>query len=313
MASPYRLKRIQIEVVNLCNFRCPLCPTIIKDHVVRTRMKLSEFKKILDPVLADIEELTFFGTKGEPLLNNELAAMISYAKKMSPEIYTSISTNASLLTKERALELMQAGLDKIILGVDGLSQESLADYRVGANFETIIQNIRATCEIKKSHQFETQIQWQFIPMKKNESEIPRLEKFAFDLGVDVVSLKLSRSVSESDYYQTNSPQFIPKVINQETFTCPSGTDKFYLDPNGDVFACCFMEGRPEFVVGNALQTPLRELWENKYMQELRQSFEEQRPWSFCEKECRGVCQKEKFNVKAKKYPKRSLRDDFDLG
>lgn len=313
MSPAYCLKRIQIEVVNICNFRCPLCPTIIKDHVVRTRMKFSEFKQIMDPILSELEELTFFGTKGEPLLNNELEEMIAYAKAKSPKLYTSISTNASLLSSERAQGLMKAGLDKIIVGVDGLSQESLADYRVGANFDVIVQNIKSACEIKSSHGHETQIQWQFIPMKKNEAEIPRLEEFAFNLGVDVVSLKLSRSVSESEYYQTKSEQYIPKVINQVEFTCPSGTDKLYIDPNGDVFACCFMEGSPEHVIGNALEAPLKEIWQREYLKDLRQSFEVQKPWGYCEKECRGVCQKEKFNVKAKKYPKRSLRDDFDLG
>ncbi len=280
---------------------------------MRTRMKLGDYQKIMAPVIEGLEEVTFFGTKGEPLLNPELAEMVAFTHKLSPSTYTSLSSNGSLLTKERALALMEAGIDKLVFGVDGLSQASLADYRVGADFEVILKNIKDACEVKKAGGFETQIQWQFIPMKKNEAELARLEEFAFNLGVDVVSVKLSRSVAESDYYRTQSPQFIPKVINQEHFSCPSGTDKLYIDPNGDVFACCFMEGRQELIVGNALHTPVLELWNNQFMKDLRRSFEDQKPWSYCEKECRGICQKEKFNVKAKKYPKRSLRDDFDLG
>lgn len=313
MSSHYELKKIQIEVVNICNFRCPLCPTIIKDHVVRSRMKLTNYQEIMGPVIARLEEITFFGTKGEPLLNPELEDMVAFTRKLSPSIYTSLSSNGSLLTKEHAYGLMKAGIDKLVFGVDGLSQESLADYRVGANFEVILKNIKEACEVKKANGFETQIQWQFIPMKKNEAELARLEELAFKLGVDVVSVKLSRSVAESDHYRTSSSQFIPKIINQDHFSCPSGTDKLYIDPNGDVFACCFMEGHTEMIVGNALQTPILELWKNQFMNDLRRSFEEQKPWGYCERECRGICQKEKFNVKAKKYPKRSLRDDFDLG
>lgn len=312
MLAHYKLKKIQIEVVNLCNFRCPLCPTTIKDHVIRKRMTFQEYQDVMTPILKDLEEITFFGTKGEPLLNNELEDMIEFSRLQNPQLQMGISTNGSLLTPERSERLMRAGLDKLVVGIDGITQESFGDYRVGGNLEDILSHLKFACELKSKHNFKTLIVWQFIPMKKNEDQIRELEQLAFDLGVDVVSVKLSRSVAESERFRTLSAQYIPEVINQDHFVCPSGTDKLYIDPNGDVFPCCFGEGHELMKIGNAFQTPLLDMWQGHFLQRLRQSFEQQKPWDFCERECRGVCHKEKINIKRNKYPKKSLAHSFEL-
>ena len=149
-------------------------------------------------------------------------------------------------------------------------------------------------------------------MKKNEAEIKNLEAIAFGIGVDVVSLKLSKSIANSDYYRTSSSQYSPELVDQTQFSCPSGLDKLYIDPNGDVFPCCFSEGEPDMKVGNALKTPLPDLWDNYWMQKLRETFENQTPLGFCLKECSGICHKEKINIKKNKYPKRSLSQTFKL-
>ena len=63
-----------------------------------------------------------FYFQGEPLLNKELPEMIKAASKEG--IYTIVSTNALAITPLLAEQLMKAGLSRIIVSIDGLSEES---------------------------------------------------------------------------------------------------------------------------------------------------------------------------------------------
>ncbi len=74
-----------------------------------------------------------FYFQGEPLLNKNLAQMVSEAHAIG--LYTIVSTNAQAMTEETAEALIRAGLSRIIVSMDGLSQESYGAYRVGGDIQ----------------------------------------------------------------------------------------------------------------------------------------------------------------------------------
>ena len=124
-------KRIIIEPVNICNLRCPLCPTTTMKRK-RGVMKLKEFKEICDSLPSSIKDMELF-LAGEPLINPELPEMIKYASEKG--INCSVSTNSMLLDKKYTERLLDSGLFRLIVALDGSSKKTHEAYRIGSDFD----------------------------------------------------------------------------------------------------------------------------------------------------------------------------------
>lgn len=287
-SGPWPLRKIQLEPVNRCNYRCALCRTHRRDWVPRRRIALEEVRQLLDPVADTLAVLTLYGTRGEPLLHPQLEDMVAYAKAHT-RAKTRISTNGSLVTETRAHRLLDAGLDLIIFAVDGLTQQSYAAYREGGRLETVTANLRRLCALKHAGGYRTRVVFQFIPMAANEHQVPHVADFAYDLGVDVVKLKYSTSVAHSDSHRTGDLELAPEGKDRRRFDCPLGLDGLYVDPNGYSYPCCYAEGEPNRVVGNVLTESPPAIWDKPELWELRRAFAEQRGFDdFCIANCRHV-------------------------
>ena len=75
--------------------------------------------------------LTFY-FQGEPYINPKFLEMVSYASKK--KIFTSTSTNAHYLDSETARKTVESGLDKLIISIDGTSQDTYEAYRIGGKY-----------------------------------------------------------------------------------------------------------------------------------------------------------------------------------
>ena len=291
------LRRLQLELVNACNYRCPLCRTLERDGVTRRRMTLDELRRVVEPVARDLSAVALYGTRGEPYLHADLEPAIAWLRAATPA-RVELSTNGSLLLPDRAQATLEAGLDRLIVAVDGLTQESYARYRVGGQLETVLENVRELCRRKRAGGFETQVVFQLIPMAANEPELPRLDALARELGVDEVRLKLSQSVArDPDLRPRQEGLRAALAAPAREFPCPFGSDKLYVDPNGDVFPCCYAEGRPGLRIGNALETPLPDLFASPLARAVREPFlrgGERHP--FCQETCAARGPREKLKL-----------------
>lgn len=282
----WQLRHIQLEVVNLCNYRCPLCRTHLKDGIRRRKIGLDQVRSIIHPIAAEVREYTLYGTRGEPFLHEQLEDIVTYLKHIS-DARVCISTNGSLVTESRASRVLEAGLDQIIFAIDGITSETYGIYRIGGNFNQVIENLKRFCELKAKGGFQTRVVFQFIPMAGNEHEISKLADFGYALGVDLVRLKFSNSVNGNDVFRTEYMDYRPPATHSRQFECPSGLEKLYVDPNGDCYPCCYAEGYRSLLVGNALEQNIKDIWNADEMWELRRSFAEQKEFSaFCLKTCR---------------------------
>ncbi len=172
------------ESTNICNFKCPLCPTGQGlEGRPKGKMSLSNFKRIIDELGGYLYSLRMENW-GEPLLNKEIFEMISYAR--SKKIATSFNTNLSLLNKDSAQRLvLSGGLDYVKVSLDGASEESYLKYRAGGNFNQVIRNIKLLVETRNAlGETAPFIEVQFIVMKHNEEEIGQMKKLCSELGVD---------------------------------------------------------------------------------------------------------------------------------
>jgi len=97
------------------------------------------FKKTVD----EVHEHAFFLTlyfQGEPYLNPLFLDMVNYASQRN--MYVGTSTNAHYLSEENARKTVESGLDKLIISIDGTTQETYQQYRVGGQLNKVLEGTR---------------------------------------------------------------------------------------------------------------------------------------------------------------------------
>jgi len=182
---------ISIEPTTSCNLRCPECPSGLRAFTRPTGMLDPVFfKKILDQISPRLTLINFY-FQGEPFLNRHLTSLIKMAA--DKKIYTSTSTNAHYLDDETARKTVESGLSRLIISIDGTTQESYQQYRIGGNLGKVIEGTKRIIEWKKKLNSSTpHVIFQFLVVKPNEHQTNDVLKLAEELNVDEVKFKTAQ-------------------------------------------------------------------------------------------------------------------------
>lgn len=121
------LRDLRISVTDRCNFRCIYCmPKEVfgSDFAFMPRSALLSFEEIVDiaTVFAQFGVQKIRLTGGEPLLRKNIEDLIKKLSAISGIQDIALTTNGSLLTKEKALRLKDAGLTRITISLDSLDE-----------------------------------------------------------------------------------------------------------------------------------------------------------------------------------------------
>ena len=249
-------------------------------------MSMEVFTRIIDQLYPYVWHLNLFYL-GEPLLCENLPAMISYARKHKIRVY--VSSNLNILDKQMAESLIESRLDHLIVSLDATSQESYEKYRIGGNYQTVVDNIVLLTEMKKHKEsLLPRIQIQFVVFKHNEAEIPGIKELAKKLGVDLYirqgalgglgqspPLTKDRELAakwlspnkefrkEYDYF-SNSPSL-------KNGTCVYLWKAATINWDGSVFPCCWIyENEHKF--GNIMEEAFKTIWNNELFRSSRSLF-----------------------------------------
>jgi MoaA/NifB/PqqE/SkfB family radical SAM enzyme len=180
-ARPWKLT---FDPTNVCQLRCPLCPTglQVQDREIG-HAQLHMFEHLLDEVGDYVFFLDFFNW-GEPLLNTRLEDFVQLAS--SKNIVCNLSTNLSLpLTDERIHRLVTCGLNEILVSLDGASSGTYTTYRRNGKFEMVLENMRRIIQAKRGlGQTFPLVTWQFLVFRFNEHETDKAKAMAEEIGVD---------------------------------------------------------------------------------------------------------------------------------
>lgn len=173
---------IIVDPTNECQLRCPLCATgTFKSNHKRGKLRLEFFQKIW-PILGPYAYQLHLYNWGEPLLNDELFDIIAFAKRYPVKVF--FSSNMNLLTEEMAEKLVRSGVDEVTCAVDGMSQESYEQYRVGGNWQKLIDNIQLLERKRKELGSKTpKIIFRFMVMRHNAHELKKAKEMAQVFGV----------------------------------------------------------------------------------------------------------------------------------
>ncbi len=272
---------MSIEPTTSCNLRCPECPSGLRQFTRPTGMlQPTFFKSTIDSVYKELMYLTFY-FQGEPYLNPDFLEMVNYASQKG--IYTSTSTNAHYLTKEQAQKTVESKLDRLIISIDGTTQETYEQYRIGGTLKKVIDGTKNIVEAKKELKSNTpHIVFQFLVVKPNEHQLHDVEKLAVELGVDEVVFKTAQVYD----FEHGNP-LIPTIEKYSRYK--KGADGTYKIKNellnqcwrmwsgcvvtwdGVVVPCCF-DKDAKHKLGDLKNQSFKDLWYSQKYQSFRNSI-----------------------------------------
>ncbi|HEY8401236.1 MAG TPA: SPASM domain-containing protein [Cytophagaceae bacterium] len=263
---------ISIEPTTSCNLRCPECPSGLRSFTRPTGMLTEEvFKKAIDELQSKLLYLTFY-FQGEPYLNPKFLDLVAYAA--SKKIYTATSTNAHYLNDENAKRTVTSGLDRLIISIDGTTQETYESYRVGGSLQKVLEGTENILRWKKQLKSQTPyVIFQFLVVKPNEHQIPEVKALAEKMGVDKVVFKTAQIYN----YEQGSP-LIPnqekfsryrqkqdgtyEIKNKLTNSCWKMWHSCVITWDGKVVPCCF-DKDASHPLGDITTQSFKSIWKSR--------------------------------------------------
>lgn len=273
---------ISFEPTTSCNLRCPECPSGMRAFTRPTGMlKSNFFKETIDDIYRDITYLIFY-FQGEPFLNPEFLDMVRYASKKG--IYTATSTNAHYLTDQKAKETVESGLDRLIISIDGTTQEVYEQYRIGGRLDKVLEGARNIVKWKKELKSTTPfVFFQFLVVKPNEHQLDEIRRIGKEVGVDQVRFKTAQVYD----YEQDPHNLIPSIDKFSRYrknaagemTVKSGMKNHcwklwhanVITWDGLVVPCCFDKDAMH-QLGNLKAQSFRDVWRNDNYQQFRREI-----------------------------------------
>lgn len=270
---------ISFEPTTSCNLRCPECPSGLRSFTRPTGMlKKDFFRQTIDEIHMELLYLIFY-FQGEPYLNTGFLEMVKYATDKG--IYTATSTNAHYLTDEAARKTVESGLDRLIISIDGTTQEVYTQYRVGGNLQKVIEGAKNIVKWKKELKSKTPfVFFQFLVVKPNEHQVGEIKKLAKDIGVDEVRFKTAQIYD----YENDPNNLIPTINKFSRYN--KNEDGSYTPKNklknrcwklwhanvitwdGLVVPCCFDKDAMHRL-GNLKNESFKTIWHNSNYKQFR--------------------------------------------
>ena len=272
---------ISFEPTTSCNLRCPECPSGLRSFTRPTGMLEADlFRNVIDQLHRDLWYLIFY-FQGEPYLHPNFTELVKYASQKG--IYTATSTNAHYLTDDAARKTVESGLDRLIISIDGTTQEVYQQYRVGGKLEKVIEGAKNIVKWKKELNSATpHVIFQFLVVKPNQHQIDELKILAKTIGVDEVGLKTAQI-----YDYENGNELIPTINKYSRYKKDSNGNysiknkllnhcwkmwhSCVITWDGSVVPCCF-DKDAHHKMGSLNTESFNELWNGSSYQQFRKSL-----------------------------------------
>lgn len=263
---------ISIEPTTACNLRCPECPSGLRAFSRPTgNLKQDFFRKTIDELHKQLIYLIFY-FQGEPYINPGFLDMVKYAKDKG--IYTITSTNGHFLNDDNAKKTIESGLDRMIISVDGTTQETYENYRKEGNLEAVLQGARNIVKWKKKMNSNTpHTIFQFLVVKPNEHQIDEIYKLAEEIGIDEVKLKTAQvyeyekgndlipTIEKYSRYKKNKDGTY-SVKNKLLNHCWKLWHACVITWDGLVVPCCF-DKDAQHRLGDMKDKSFKEIWQGE--------------------------------------------------
>ncbi len=263
---------ISVEPTTSCNLRCPQCPSGLRAFTRPTGMlTFSLFEVIVPQIRKYVHSINFY-FQGEPYLNPDFLRMVKTASVNN--IYSITSTNAHYLNDDNCIKTIESGLDEIIISIDGVTQETYEQYRIGGKLDLVLKGADNLIRWKKKQNSRKPfVVFQFVVFKTNEHEVENIKTIGKKMGADKVRIKTAQiydfknntriipeNVRYSRYKKSESGSWIIKneLLNQ----CWRMWQSCVITWDGKIVPCCF-DKDAKYQLGNLNQNSFKDIWFSK--------------------------------------------------
>ena len=237
---------IYIDPCDTCNFRCKFCPSGNLELMKKTKgrghgpMDIEVYKGIIDSLkdFPDPIRVIRLYKDGEPLVNPRFADMVRYAKQSPRVIRVDTTTNASLLTPERSLEIIDAGLDRLYLSVEGVNAEQYRDFSGHKmDYQKFVDNIAFFYDHKGKCEMNIKITGDILTPQQEE-------EFYRTIGNITDGINVERSIEYWPKFNDMKVEFDEGVSllggkSREVQVCPYVFYEMSVNSNGTYSLCRF--------------------------------------------------------------------------
>lgn len=275
-----------IETSLLCELKCPECA--LGGGIINRKkgvMSFETFKVIADKI-RPYAKFLFLINWGEPVLNKDIVKIINYASQFAR---TNISTNGMSLTPDLAEELVNSGLNEILVSIDGVTQEVYEKYRCGGDLKKALAALEMLNEANVRHGNKLKIFPQFVVFKHNQHEMKEFKKYCNSLGLKP-TFKAPYIKNDSTFSQPDNKKYQRKRYKDEKSLkkAMTGCKPMIEGPtilvDGTVISCCYdHNGVTGF--GNLLEQDFMEIWNSPECLAFRKSVLNGNPPKFCLEHC----------------------------
>lgn len=272
---------IHVDPTNRCNFKCTFCPTG-DDNLLRTvqrpkgDMSLELFRKIVGDI-AEFDQKPkrlHLYKDGEPFLHRDLGGMIAYAKRKDVTGSVETTTNGSLLTARRAVEIIDAGLDQIRISVEHVTDEGYRELtETFSSYEKVRQNVERLFNEKTRRGSLLKIHSKIIDVNFSQEQ---KEKFEADFGpisdtINITSLMGWSRSEVKDFALGYTPTLGDDGVSplkRDRKVCPDPFKTLAINFNGLVSVCC-VDWSLGTIVGDVRTERLVDIWNGEKLHRFR--------------------------------------------
>lgn len=262
---------VDYELISKCNYRCPMCPMSVSTEPPTESLSISKVKELISEGATNGQMAMGFGGLWEPLIVPELPELVSHARSLGL-VDIMLNSNGSLLTRDKASDLIESGLTRLMISLDAANDETYSKIRTGGDLSLVEENIRNfLIERKRKNSTLPLLRLSFLLTSLNQDELPKfLERW--EREVDFFSIQRF-----GRFEGLNNAYLFPRGFHKEKAgICAQPFKRLLVRHNGDVLPCCDLSGM-DMPVGNIYLKSLKDIWRGDKILSLRKNLKKRIP------------------------------------
>lgn len=268
---------LYVDPSSACNFRCQFCPTGHKDLLKaslykRSLLDMGLFEKLLYDLEAFPDPLKVMRMNkiGEPLLNKKLPAMITLAKACGRVCYIDLATNAALFSPELLTQLIDAGLDRLNISLEGINREQYIEHaKSDIDFDQLVKNIHWLYPYRGQMEITIKIPGNYLSSDDRELFFEMFGDYCDRIFVEEIShIWPGFDVEQRAGVKIQELEGQYRQLLEDKDVCTYIFYAMAINSDGTVSACC-PDWDQKLVVGDLRQQSLKDIWNSPAMRTLQ--------------------------------------------